>query len=343
MSNALNMPIASVVAKKGRILSREERIDPATTALVLIDLQNEFCHAEGAFARLGHDVSAMPAVAENTHRLVNAARERNMMLLFVRAAYDGEVLSGPLAETYNRRQFTNSQCLEGTWDADWYAGLSPREGDANEITVVKHRFSAFWGTDIDLMLRSNGICSLVFTGVVTSGCVESTLRDAFFRDYYVVCAEDCVAEASPERHDASLTKMRQAFGEVLKSERSPRSGRRPSPRPASRCRQRNSASWGYREAHRPRTYSRLPDIDLQNDFCHSDGVMGRAGEDLTSMREAINGSVRLLKWARDAGMRVIHVRAEYSEQDASDVSLFASRERFRHCLLPPRNLGRRDG
>jgi len=248
-----------------------------------------------------------------------------MTILFVRAAYDGEVLSGPLAETYNRRQFTNSQCLEGTWDADWYAGLSPREGDANEITIVKHRFSAFWGTDIDLMLRSNGIRSLVFTGVVTSGCVESTLRDAFFRDYYVVCAEDCVAEASAERHNASLTKMRQAFGEVLKSDKIAAiwSKARPAAGISMQAKEQR-VLWDIEKRIDP-AHTALVLIDLQNDFCHPDGVMGRAGEDLTSMREAINGSVRLLKWARDVGMRVIHVRAEYSEQDASDVSLFASR------------------
>jgi nicotinamidase-related amidase len=325
MMNTLKMPIASVVAKKGRILSREERIDPATTALVLIDLQNEFCHAEGAFARLGHDVSAMPTVAENTHRLVKAAREKNMTILFVRAAYDGEVLSGPLAETYNRRQFTNSQCLEGSWDADWYAGLSPREGDANEIAIVKHRFSAFWGTDIDLFLRSNGIRSLVFTGVVTSGCVESTLRDAFFRDYYVVCAEDCVAEASAERHNASLTKMRQAFGEVLMADEIAAIWSKAKPADGiSMEAKEQRVLWDLKKRIDP-AHAALVLIDLQNDFCHPDGVMGRAGEDLASMRAAVNGSVALLKWARDAGMRVIHVRAEYSEQDASDVSLFASR------------------
>jgi nicotinamidase-related amidase len=318
-------PIQSVVARKGRILSLEERLDPATTALVLIDLQNEFCHAEGAFARLGHDVSAMPAVAERTRRLLAAAREKNMVVLFVRATYDGEVLSGPLAETYNRRHFTNSQCLEGSWDADWYAGLAPREGATSEITIVKHRFSAFWGTEIDLVLRANNIRSLVFTGVVTSGCVESTLRDAFFRDYYVVCAEDCVAEASPERHNASLTKMRQAFGEVLKAEEIAALWSKAAPANGiSMEAKAQRVLWDLGERIDP-AHTALVLIDLQNDFCHPDGVMGRAGEDLAMMREAVRGSTRLLDWARGVGLRVIHVRAEYSEQDASDVSLFASR------------------
>ena len=157
MNKAVDATISRVVAEKGRLLSSDERLDPATTALVLIDLQNEFCHPEGAFGLLGHDLSMMPSVAERAHQLLEAARARNMMIVFVRATYDGEVLSGPLAETYNQRNFIKSQCLEGSWGADWYAGLAPRPDSLNEITVTKHRFSAFWGTDFDLYLRSNGI------------------------------------------------------------------------------------------------------------------------------------------------------------------------------------------
>lgn len=101
----------------------------------------------------------------------------------------------------------------GRGGAAWY-GISPRQAP-HEIVLSKHRFSPFWDTAIDLYLRSNKIRSVVVTGVVTSGCVDSTVRDAFFNDYYVVVAEDCVAEASRERHDAALRKLAQAFGTVL--------------------------------------------------------------------------------------------------------------------------------
>lgn len=325
MSNNPKPAATGVVGIKGRILPLDERIDPATTALVLIDLQNEFCHPDGAFGRLGNDLSMMPPIAEKTHLLLKAAREKNMMIVFVRATYDGEVLSGPLAETYNRREFHDSQCLEGSWDADWYADLAPQAGSANEIVVTKHRFSAFWGTDIDLYLRSNGIRSLVFTGVVTSGCVESTLRDAFFRDYYVVCASDCVAEASIERHRASLHKIQQAFGAVLTAEEIAAVwSRRERAAGISAEAKEKRVLWDLADRIDPK-HTALVLIDLQNDFCHQDGVMGKAGENLASMREAVAGASDLLNWARTAGMQVIHVRAEYSERDASDVSLFASR------------------
>jgi nicotinamidase-related amidase len=315
----------NAIATKGRILSDEERLDPARTALVLIDIQNDFCHPNGVFGRLGHDLSMMPLMAERTRVLLDAARRKRMPIIFVRATYDDEVLAGPLAETYNRRQFLESQCLEGSFGADWYGGLAPDPRAPNEIVVTKHRFSAFWGTEIDLYLRSNGIRNLVFTGVVTSGCVESTLRDAFFRDYYVACARDCVAEASPERHRAALHKMEQAFGAVYDAAQIAAVWDRSNAAPAdvSTAAKSARALRGLKERMDP-AHCALLLIDLQRDFCAPDGAMGRAGEALGPIGAAVGEAARLLAAARAAGMQVIHVRAEYGEPDASEVSLLAS-------------------
>jgi nicotinamidase-related amidase len=316
----------TAVTEKGRLLSDAERLDPAHTALVLIDVQNDFCHPEGCFGRLGNDLGMMPELARRSRGLLDAARRRGMLVLFVRATYDGEVLSGPLAETYHRRQFTDSQCLEGSAGADWYGDLRPDPAAPNEVVVTKHRFSAFWGSDIDLYLRSNGIRTVVFAGVVTSGCVESTLRDAFFRDYYVAVASDCVAEASADRHRASLAKIDQAFGAVrsaadiaavwdaARSARPDRSLQAKQARMLGELRQRLDPA-----------HSALVLVDLQQDFCGPDGVMARSGEDLAPIAAALHQAGRVLDAARKAGMQVIHVRAEYGDADASDVSLFASR------------------
>ena len=316
---------ARAVASKGRALSPEERLDPTATALVLIDIQNDFCHPEGLFGRLGNDLSMMPAMAERTRLLLEAARRRGMLVLFVRATYDGEVLGGPLAETYARRGFTESQCLEGSWAADWYAGLAPQAGALNEVTLTKHRFSAFWGTEIDLVLRSNGIRNLVFTGVVTSGCVESSLRDAFFRDYYVVAVRDAVAEASVARHEASLHKTEQAFGAVMyAAEIAALWDRSNVPPPDFSARAKVARAPGSLAERLDPAHTALLLIDLQRDFCDDRGVMGQLGEDLQPMREAARGAARLLQLARAAGMPVIHVRAEYGDIDSSEASLLAS-------------------
>ncbi|WP_162409677.1 cysteine hydrolase family protein [Acuticoccus sediminis] len=308
-----------------RSLDDVERLDPAHTALVLIDIQNDFCHPDGAFGRIGSDLSMMPAMAREARRLRDSARDRGIVTFYVRATYDPEVLGAPLAETYARRGFSDGQCPEGSWGADWYDGLSPDPERAADIVVTKHRFSVFQGTEIDLYLRANGIRTVVFAGVVTSGCVESSLRDAFFRDYYVVAAEDAMTEASPERHRASLHKIGQAFGEV-----------RPAAAIAGLWLAANGPgadlSIAAKAARIPGTLADRIDpahtalllIDLQEDFCATEGVMGRNAEDLSDIARAVKGCQRLLGIARAAGLQVIHLRAEYGEADASPVSIFAS-------------------
>lgn len=86
--------------------------------------------------------------------------------------------------------------------------LSAHEGD---LVVDKYRSSGFWGTNLDMLLRSNGIKCVVVVGCTTEGCVESTARDAMFNDYYVVIAEDCVASDDRDQHDASVLLMRHRF------------------------------------------------------------------------------------------------------------------------------------
>src|SRR5712692_776288 len=159
------------IERKGRLLEFTDRVDPAKTALVVIDVQNDFCDPAGAFGRLGHDVSMMPAMAGRVRELIGAARALGVLTIFVRGTYDEVVLSRPLAESYLRRGFTDGMCLEGSWGADWYGDVRPY-GGGNEVVLTKHCFSPFWGTAIDLYLRSNGIETVVVTGVVTSGCVE---------------------------------------------------------------------------------------------------------------------------------------------------------------------------
>jgi nicotinamidase-related amidase len=98
--------------------------------------------------------------------------------------------------------------VPGTRGHDIVPDLAP-QGD--EPVVRKYRSSAFWGTNLDLLLRSNGIETVVVTGCTTEGCVESTARDAMFSSYYVVIAEDCVASDDPLQHDASMLLMRHRF------------------------------------------------------------------------------------------------------------------------------------
>jgi nicotinamidase-related amidase len=83
-----------------------ERVDPGGTALLVVDVQNDFCHADGLFGRRGYDLSAMSSMARRLRRLVNAARHSDVLVAFVRATYDEAVLGDPIAENYRQRQLT---------------------------------------------------------------------------------------------------------------------------------------------------------------------------------------------------------------------------------------------
>jgi nicotinamidase-related amidase len=105
--------------------------------------------------------------------------------------------------------------VEGTEGQQIIPELAPKPGD---VIVRKYRSSGFWGTNLDMLLRSNAIKSIVVTGATTEGCVESTARDGLFNDYYVIVPEDCVASDDPAQHDASLLLMRHRFDVVPSSE-----------------------------------------------------------------------------------------------------------------------------
>jgi nicotinamidase-related amidase len=309
--------------RKGQLLGLVERVDPASTALVVIDVQNDFCHPEGLFGSTGHDLSYIPPMAERLKALIAEARQRDMLIVFVRATYDEEVLSGTLAETFVRRGHTASQCLEGSWGADWYDGIECRDAP-NEIVITKHRFSAFWGTAIDLVLRSNNITSVVATGVVTSGCVDATARDAFFLDYYVTIASDCVGDPSVERQRVFVEKFGISFGAVATAEEiigawgTAGDGPRGWPIEVKESRVLTTL-----EAKTDPAHTALLLVDLQNDFCDPEGAIAKRSEDVSFITDTLPAIQELLEGARTAGVQVVHINAAYGGLYASEASLSA--------------------
>jgi len=206
------------VPDRDEVLERwTEQAHPAHTALLLVDLQNDFVHSEGWVAAqrvpgfLGD--TGIPAALERAGALLASARDAGLLRVFVRMLGDDRYLSPPWRALYRRNHgHERPPCVqEGSWGADWYGELRPRESD-REFAIDKHRYSAFIGTRLDLLLRSHGIRTLVVCGVATSGCVESTIRDGFMLDYYVVIAGDACGDYDPQRHRASLEKLRLSFG-----------------------------------------------------------------------------------------------------------------------------------
>lgn len=197
----------------------EAKVDPRHTALVIVDMQNEFCAPEGAMAAEGLDLTDAQRLGEDLPGLLAAARAAGTLVVFVRNAYSTEpnwYLSDVWLEQASRRRagsYTDRPvCAPGSWGADFYGDVRPRE---DEPVVTKHRFDAFLNTDLETILRAHRIRTVVPTGVVTNVCVETTARQAFLRDFYVVLPADGCAGYSREEHEASLRTIDRYFGQVV--------------------------------------------------------------------------------------------------------------------------------
>jgi len=195
-------------------------LEPAHAALVLVDLQVDFCHPSGAFGRLGADLSGYRAVLEQSQRLLVAARAAGVLVVHLRnTELPGDRASSPAQRRFARKlqqRFRADGPFEPVCQVDstgweFMPEVAPEPG---EPVMPKYRSSGFAGTPLDLVLRSNAVSTLVVAGATTEGCVESTARDAMFLDYAVVVAEDAVGSDEPALHEASMLLMRNRFDVV---------------------------------------------------------------------------------------------------------------------------------
>lgn len=186
--------------------------DLEATALIVIDMQNDFCDDNGAQAINGLDVSGSQRIVPILSNLVEEARRQAVPLYFIRTTHDPTTDSP--AWTALHDYWARPVCETGTWGAEFY-GFSPKLDD---ITITKHRYSAFVGTDLELRLRSTQRRVLFITGVTTNVCVESTVRDAYMRNFFPILVEDCTAAATKAAHDAALQTIRSNFGWVAGSD-----------------------------------------------------------------------------------------------------------------------------
>ena len=209
-------------------------IEPARTAVLVVDMQNDFAADGGMFARAGIPLDGIRAVVEPTARVLAGARRAGMTVVYLKMEFEPDLSNAgpPDAPNFLFHQALGAGeavvapdgspsrvLVKGTWNTEILPELTPERGD---LVVSKHRYSGFFETDLDAILEERGISSLVFTGCTTSVCVDSTLRDAFFRDYRCLLLEDCAAEPIGSRlgrstHEASLLVIEALFGWVASS------------------------------------------------------------------------------------------------------------------------------
>ena len=158
--------------------------------------------------------SAFNSSVSRLARLIDAARARGVLVIFVQAIYDPEYLSDPMRERNRRRTVEMPRCLTGSWGADFYE-VSPAP---DEPIVIKHRYSAMLNTTLPTILKERGIKSLLLTGVSTDTCVEFTGRDAYFLDHYVTIVADCCGAYSESDHANALARFDRDYGAVVNSQ-----------------------------------------------------------------------------------------------------------------------------
>lgn len=189
-------------------------IDPKHTALLVIDMQNGWCNPGGAMTRAGVDMSNQQAIVPNVCRLVQVCRGLGCTIVWCHQ----EHLPEDITQTTRRIESHLAKrnilpAPRGTWDAEIVDPLKAL-AQPEDYHVVKHRMSMFYATTLECLLRMRAIRHLIICGVSTNVCVESTIRDAYFRDYDITVIEDCVASSFPDLHQATLKNVRIYFGEV---------------------------------------------------------------------------------------------------------------------------------
>jgi ureidoacrylate peracid hydrolase len=191
----------------------EYRLAPERAALVIVDVQNDFC-GDATVTGEPRDNSAMLAMCQTLDRLIPAARAASVPVIYVRTLHD-RLSDSPVWRSRRSvpTRYEDEHCKPGTDGVD-FACTSPLAGEA---IVTKHRYDAFVGTDLDLLLRASDRKAIIATGCLTDICVESVVRHAVCLDYFVTVVSDACASSTREAHDEALARMGRAFGKVADS------------------------------------------------------------------------------------------------------------------------------
>lgn len=206
----------------------------AKSAVLVVDMQNDFGAEGGMFSRAGIDTSMIRRAVPPTLRVLTAARRYGLPIVYLKMAFKPDLSDAGAADSPNRMSHlrmgvgtkvnapngAESRILiRDTWNTDILPELAPADGD---VVIYKHRFSGFFETGLDAELKGRGITQLVVTGCTTSICVEATIRDAMFRDYSCVLLSDCTGEPigndlPRSNHEASLLTIEVLLGWVSSS------------------------------------------------------------------------------------------------------------------------------
>jgi ureidoacrylate peracid hydrolase len=203
-------------------------VDLTKSAVVVVDMQNAFATKGGLLDIAGGDISNAPQVVRSIKTILDAARRAGVLVVYVQMGYKPDLSNsgGPNSPNWHkelamhlmncRPELKGKLLTEGTWDFAIVDELKPQPQD---IVVLKTRYSGFAGTTLDSQLRTRGIRYLFFTGIATNVCVESTLRDAFFQDYWPILIVDGAMQAGPTSlQEATIFNVENFFGWTIRTD-----------------------------------------------------------------------------------------------------------------------------
>jgi ureidoacrylate peracid hydrolase len=180
----------------------ELKVEPSRTALLIVDLVNDYIEPDGLMPMPGGEPGGGPVIEAN-RRLAEAARAAGVRIVWIRPGHlDSD-------DALFRKRIVHA--LEGTWGAELHSGLGVAPG---ERILSKRRYSAFFATDLDTWLREHGIERVVVTGVALNICVRATIHDAFFNGYDVWIVRDACQATSEREEASSLYDIATHYGEV---------------------------------------------------------------------------------------------------------------------------------
>jgi len=204
------------------------KFDTSRAAIIVVDMQNSFCKRGGIFDYLGVlDEAKVKHIIDIAKKVIEACRRREIRVVYLRMGYRPDLSNAGGEESPNyhkelglaamrRHPELNGKFLvKGTRDWEIIDELEPRPGD---IVVDKHRYSGFVDTDLNAILGTYRIKYLLFTGLATNVCIESTLRDAYFREYFPIVVSDGCGNIGPEfTQQSTIWNVTEVFGWVTTS------------------------------------------------------------------------------------------------------------------------------
>jgi ureidoacrylate peracid hydrolase len=202
-------------------------IDQQSTAVIVIDMQNAFVSKGGMYELRGIDISGCQKIIEPIRQVIRAAHVRGIKVVYIVTRYSPDLheggspnspnwYKGTLTTYHKHPEWGDKLLTRHTWGADVVRELKP---DKDDIVIEKARYNAFFRTNLDDTLKNFNIKYLLFTGVATNVCVEATIRDAYYHDYFPILISDAVANTGPQFiQEATIFNVKRYYGWVTTTE-----------------------------------------------------------------------------------------------------------------------------